>query len=217
VTVKRDGKRPAGSTSAEEKFPPLSTSLPQFLKEGSDRTLRKIIYELTSLSGLMIQNRGHFAAYIGVTDAQYMMMALIAEDANATVGRLADGLGVSSQFVTVEVAKLMKSDIVEKRANPDDRRSMLLALTPKGQALLRELGPVRRRTNDLTFQSLTAERAALLQETLAALIADARIALHQLESPQMRGKRAPSAPSEIGRGKDQPADIGVSDRRRRTG
>jgi DNA-binding MarR family transcriptional regulator len=196
---------------------PLSTTLAHFVRDGSDRELRQIIYDLTSLSALMVQNRGHFAAYIGVTDAQYMMMALIAETRDGTVGRVAEQLGVSSQFVTIEIAKLMKMGIVDKRANLADRRSMLLALSPKGQALLRELGPLRRKTNDLTFKSLTEDRAARLKAILADLIADARIALHELESPHVRGKKAPSAQIELGQSKDQPRGHHAGDRRKRTG
>lgn len=94
---------------------------------------------------------------------------------------------------------------------------MLLALTPKGQALMRELGPVRRRTNDLTFKSLTEERAALLQETLAVLIGDAKFALHELEAPHLRGKRAPSAQSENAQSRGEPANVAAADRRKRLG
>jgi DNA-binding MarR family transcriptional regulator len=72
------------------------------------------------------RNREHFASYIGVTDPQYMMITLIAENADATVSKLAELLGVSSQFVTAEIAKLTTKRIVAKkrqyRRDPDRRR-----------------------------------------------------------------------------------------------
>lgn len=180
------------SARPAEQFPPLSTSLENFVKDGSDREFRRLIYGLTALSSLMVRNREHFASYIGVTDPQYMMMTMIAENPDATVGKVAELLGVSSQFVTVEIAKLTKKNIVTKRPNEADRRSVILELTPKGRTLLHELGPLRRRTNDLTFRSLNATRAATLQETVSTLVEDARVALHELESPQRRGLRARS-------------------------
>jgi DNA-binding MarR family transcriptional regulator len=185
--------RPRPSASAAERFPPLSTSLENFVKDGSDRKFRRLIYSLTALSSLMVRNREHFASYIGVTDPQYMMITMIAENADATVGKVAELLGVSSQFVTVEIAKLTKMNIVTKRPNEADRRSVILELTAKGRTLLHELGPLRRRTNDLTFRSLNTTRTATLQEIVGTLVEDARAALHELESPQMRGLRARSA------------------------
>ena len=152
-----------------------------------------MIYSLTALSSLMVRNREHFAAFIGVTDAQYMMITMIAENAGATVGKVADLLGVSSQFVTIEIAKLVKKNIVAKKPNEADRRSMILELTAKGRTLLYELGPLRRGANDTTFRSLSDPRAKTLQEIVTTLVEDARNALHELEAPQMRGVTAPSA------------------------
>jgi MarR family transcriptional regulator, organic hydroperoxide resistance regulator len=144
----------------------------------------------------MSRNREHFAAYIGVTDPQYIMMALIGENPDVTVGKIAERLGVSSQFVTIEIGKLIRNGIVDKRPNEADRRSVLLQLTPKARDLLRELGPLRRKINDMTFKSLDEDRARALDEILTALISDAETALHELEAPHMRGKKAPSALAE---------------------
>lgn len=180
-------------TDAQERFPPLSTSLDAFIHNGSDTDLRRLIYELASLSALMVRNREHFATYIGTTDPQYLMLAAIADDHAATVSKIAGQLGVSSQFVTTETAKLEAANLIGRAANPDDRRSMILRLTEHGRTLLRELAPIRRRINDLTFKSLTRDRAAVLQSILADLIADARSANHELLSPDLKGKRAPSA------------------------
>src|SRR5215208_1796729 len=182
--------------SRGEAFPPLSVSLKSFVKGQSDREFRRLIYSLVGLAHLMARNREHFGAYIGVTDPQYVIMTFIAESPQATVGQLADQMNVSSQFVTIEVGKLIQKNIVEKRPNHADRRSSLLHLTSKGDRLLRELGPLRRRINDLMFRSLTQDRATVLQEIVDTLLLDGKSALHELEAPRMRGMKAPSAGSE---------------------
>jgi DNA-binding MarR family transcriptional regulator len=182
-----------GDPSTDQAFASPSTSLQAFVKDGTDREFRKLVYALLTLADLMGRNRKHFARYIGVTDPQFMMIVLITETPNATVGMIAERMNVSSQFVTAEVAKLIKRDIIAKRPNESDRRSAILQLTPKGQRLLRELGPLRRRINDLTFSSLTEDRARKLQDMLAALISDAKNAVHELQAPHIRGLRAPSA------------------------
>ena len=97
-----------------------------------------------------------------------------------------------SQFITLETGKLIKKGLIDKRPHEIDRRSVSLSLTKQGQVLLREVWPLRRRTNDLTFQSLTRERAAILDEIVGTLVMGARMALHELEAPQRSGQKAPS-------------------------
>jgi DNA-binding MarR family transcriptional regulator len=184
------------AASAKDTFPPLTTSLEWFVKSGSDREFRELIYDLTSLSNLMLRGRKQFAAYIDVTEAQMLMMTIIAEAKDATVGTIARQLNVTSQFVTIEIGELVKKDIVERRPNEADRRSMFLGLTSKGRNLLCELAPLRRMKNDMTFRSLTEDRARILKEIVSALISDCTIALHDLEAPHLRSRKAPSAQLE---------------------
>jgi MarR family transcriptional regulator, organic hydroperoxide resistance regulator len=192
---------PRGSRQArevpekEEAFPPLSTSLQPFVKGGSDREFRRLIYDLHAYHALMVRNRVQLANYIGVTDPQLIIIMMIAETPDATVGNIAQQMDVTSQFVTIEVGKLIEKNIVEKRPNEADRRSVFLNLTSKGQSLLRELGPFRRRVNDTMFRSLTEERAKILKEIIGTLILDARTSLHELDAPHRRDDRAPSADS----------------------
>jgi len=180
-------------TSADETFPPLTTSLETFVKNGSDRDFRLLVYDLIKLSNQLMRNRKHFATYMAVTEAQWLMIMIIAEMAATTVGHLAQQLNVSSQFVTIEIGDLVKKSIVEKRPNESDRRSMFLSLTPKGKNLLREVAPMLQKANDIMFRSLIPERARVLKEIVSTLIADGATALHELEAPHWAGKKAPSA------------------------
>jgi len=188
--------RQSDAVSAEARFPPLSTSLRSFVKDGSDHKFRQLIHDLTRLSNQMARNRAHFAAYIGVSEKQLLMMTIIAEMQGATVGHIAQQLNVSSQFVTIEIGDLIKKNIVEKQPNEADRRSMFLSLTPKGKSLFCEMAPLRRKANDIHFRSLTEDRARVLQEIIAVLISDGMTAIHELEAPHMRGQMAPSAQSK---------------------
>jgi len=195
-----DGTTPQNhAASAEETFPPLTISLKSFVKDGSDREFRRLIYGLTRLQNQMERHRKLFAAYIGVTEAQVVMMRIIAETQDATVGHLAQQLYVTSQFVTIEIGGLVKKNIVEKRPNEADRRSMFLNLTPKGKSLLGELAIVMRKGNDIHFRSLTEDRARLLQEIISTLITDGMSALHELYAPHLRGQMAPSAQADTKR------------------
>ena len=113
------------TTDKDERFPPLSTSLTTFVQKGSDAEFRALIYELTSVFNIMQRNRRYFGAHIGVSETQALILMMLAEVADATVGYIARRLEVSSQFVTIEVGKLVASKLVEKRPNEADRRKVL--------------------------------------------------------------------------------------------
>jgi MarR family transcriptional regulator, organic hydroperoxide resistance regulator len=164
-------------------FPPVSTSLEAFLVNGSDRTFRELIYKVLSTSTHMLRARDRFAAHMGVSGPQYSMMVAIGEAGTATVGQIAARLHVSSPFVTAEIGKLIKRDIVERRPNDADRRSNILMLTETGKQLIRDVGPLRRMTNDMIFGSLNASQARALNRIMSLLLADSERALRDINPP----------------------------------
>ena len=60
----------------------------------------------------MLRNRKHFAAYIGVRDAQQIMMQIIADTEVQPVSHIAKQLNVSGQFVTIEIGDHIKEGSV---------------------------------------------------------------------------------------------------------
>lgn len=191
------GKFPrADANSADETFPPLTISLDAFVKNGSDRAYRQLIFELMGLQNQMQRHADQFARYIGTNYPQFHVIMIMAGTPDLTASQIALLMNVTSQFVTIEVGRLIRKGIVEKRPNERDRRSSFLNLTPKGKNLVRELAPVLRRANNLHFRSLTEERARTLTEMLHAIIEDGSRVIHELESPDIRNAMAPSARAE---------------------
>ena len=189
-----DDGRPAGlrraackaspnESAAAERFPPLSTSLDAFLADGSDGEFRKLIYDVLSVSSLMLRARERFGAFVGLTAPQYSMVVAIGEAGQITVTQLADRLHVSTPFVTAETGKLIKRHLLERRPNEADKRSSHLVLTPAGKDAIRRLGPYRRKCNDMIFGSLTREQAVQLRELVGTLLADAERAVYELDNP----------------------------------
>ena len=190
--------RPAVAVSNADRGAAPITSLRSFLGDaGSDRGFRDLIYDLISLTGLIRNNQERFARYIGVTRPQCLMLLLISDGRYPTVGDIAARLEVSSPFVTAEVGKLVATGLVTKVANDQDRRSALLELTEAGRARVHDLGPLRRRTNDLMFMSVTAEDAERLRQIVHSLLVDGHSALHELEAPRRRNERAPSLVAQL--------------------
>jgi DNA-binding MarR family transcriptional regulator len=186
----------AGAFPTDERFPPLTISLEAFVKNGSDREFRQLIFEMMRLQNQMQRHSDQFARYIGTNNAQFHVMMIMAQTPDLTVSQIAELMNVTSQFVTIEIGNLIRKGIVEKRPNESDRRSSFLNLTSKGKDLVRELALVLRRANNLHFRSLTKDRARTLREIIHAIVEDGRRVIHELESPDIRNAIAPSARPE---------------------
>jgi DNA-binding MarR family transcriptional regulator len=168
---------------------PLTTTLKSFVKGGSDRAFRDLIYSFVAIGNQLARNRKLIASHIGLSEAQGVMLRMIAERPDATVGQLAQQLFVTSQFVTIEIGDLVKKGIVEKRPNEADRRSVLLRLTAKGEGLLREVSTIMRIGADIYFRSLTEDRVKLLQDTLTTLLIHGNEAYHAMSAPNLRSRQ----------------------------
>jgi DNA-binding MarR family transcriptional regulator len=100
-----------------------------------------------------------------------------------TIGALADRLGVTQQAASKSVADLERRGYVERRADPDDARARLVALTARGEAAIE--GGRRHRA------ALTGELAEQLgprrAEAARRLLLDVVDALGA--EPAVRGRR----------------------------
>jgi MarR family transcriptional regulator, organic hydroperoxide resistance regulator len=185
-----------GASSADDPFPPLTTSLETFVKNGSDREFRELMFVLLALHNQMRFHTDRFARSIGTTTAQFHVVMALAQNPDLTVSQLAELMNVTSPLVTIEIGSLVRKGIIERRTNEHDRRSSSLNLTEKGKNLVRQVAPLLRLANDLHFRSLTAERAAALRESLHAIVADGRHVIHELESPSVADVIATPVPPE---------------------
>src|SRR5260370_1958942 len=88
----------AGTAPVEETFPPLSTSLAAFVKDGSDREFRRLIYDLLGLANLMRFNTDRFARYIGRDNSQLHLMVIIADPSYGAGIRIAQPPKVTEPF-----------------------------------------------------------------------------------------------------------------------
>lgn len=174
------------ASAAPERFPPLSTSLESFLENGSDTSFRQLVYNVLTVSALMLKIRERFANFIGVTGPQYSMLVAIGEAGSATVSQIAQQLHVSGSFITAEVGKLVRRGYLVRSPNLNDGRSALLSLTDTGKGLIAQLGAYRQLGNDVTFGSFDAEQARIFSQHMENLVEGAGRALHLLDDPEWK-------------------------------
>jgi MarR family transcriptional regulator, organic hydroperoxide resistance regulator len=130
--------------------------------------------------------------------AQMKAMFVLHHDGPAKVSDLAEALGVSAPSMTGTLERLVRHGLIERRDDPSDRRLVIIALTPAGQALVERLHQGRRQRLLAALARLDASTVDDLERGLLAL----RESLETTEHPSSDQGAAPRAaePAPAGAG-----------------
>jgi DNA-binding MarR family transcriptional regulator len=127
---------------------------------------------ISDVSRLLRRSFDARARGIGVTRPQWQVLTTLARNEGVNQGRLAELLDVEPITVCRMVDRLQDSDLVERRADPADRRSWRLFLTAKAQALLAELRPLAEAMLEEALDGIDEADRALLRDTLERMRAN---------------------------------------------
>ena len=164
--------------------PRLSATHPTLLVDGSDAQFRTFVQSLFSVAGRLELIRERVGAMHGISGAQFgILMGIRQLQGRGGVGvtALAEHLRQRATFVTSQTNKLRERRLIHKRLNPDDRRGVLLSLTPAGTALVEEMLPLVASLNDGIFERLGAEEFAVLRRVIGILLESTDDALTTVE------------------------------------
>jgi DNA-binding MarR family transcriptional regulator len=133
----------------------LASPLAEALTRASWRLRRASVKELSPL---------------GLTFAQSRVLRILARrDEPMRIGDLAARFEVAPRSATSMIDSLETLGLVERRADPTDRRSVLVGLTPDGLALMTRIGEMRRASAEVLFGRLTTAQQEQLLEMLTML------------------------------------------------
>jgi DNA-binding MarR family transcriptional regulator len=152
---------------------PATVSRAPLLKDGSDQRFRILVADLFTISTRMEMVREHLGRRMGISGPQYSIVVAVAHlqgRDGISVGALAQALHVSSAFIATEAGKLARRGLLLKRANPLDRRVVLLNVAPAGRLAVDRVSPEIRAVNDLFFRALDAASFAAFSATAGALV-----------------------------------------------
>lgn len=141
----------------QEYQPPLTTSREEFLKDDSDQLFREAIYTWVLSVDKLLKCRSVFARILGLTSSQFAVLMGVASQQRSrgvTIKDLAEHVALASTHVTTEIGRLEAKGLLVKKGNEDDRRSVLVSLTPKGRKEIERVTPVVREANDLLFRGV---------------------------------------------------------------
>ena len=117
---------------------------------------------MSDVSRLMRRAFDERARGIGVTRPQWQVLSILARHEGINQGGLAELLDVEPITLCRMVDRLQDAGMVERRADPSDRRAWRLFLTERANGLLGELRPLAMNLFDEAMTGLSVpERDAL--------------------------------------------------------
>ncbi|BCV24490.1 MarR family winged helix-turn-helix transcriptional regulator [Gelria sp. Kuro-4] len=126
----------------------------------------------------LLHARYRSAAADSLTPAQFFVLRHVACQGESTISDLAAVLGVSLSAVTSLVDRLVNDELVERRHSEEDRRLVLVRLTPRGEQVLAAKQAARTQLIAAAFASLTPREIS----TLTALLEKATVNLTEARS-----------------------------------
>ena len=177
----------------------LTVSKPELMANGDDTQFRRFIHDFLAFSARVDQCRAGFGRKLGISGIAYTTLISIfhlQDEEGVGVSRVAEHLHLSGAFVTIVVSQLVKEKLVDKRVNTNDRRRVLLTVTPKARKLLDELTTLQVPVNDTLFDCLSASEFKALASMMSRLVScgDHAVSLIELadksEAPRSGERRA---------------------------
>ena len=163
--------------------PPSSISLSQMLVNGSDVPFRETLYLMFLAFGRLIALREGFSKHLSLTMSQFVVLigtAYRQGSEGVSIRALSDHTQLAATHVTTEVGRLIDKGLLTKSANTRDRRGVLVRLTPKGEAAIRDVNPLLRRVNDCLFQNISRKDFAVVARFLSTYALNSENALAEI-------------------------------------
>jgi len=115
-----------------------------YLVSMAQHTLRTHLHNLFSKEGMKI------------TPPQATLLFLLQERDGRIMSELGQAIGVDNSAITGLVDRLEKAGLVSRKLNPDDRRSLLIYITPGGRKEVKKAEAVIRSVNESIKEGFSA-------------------------------------------------------------
>jgi DNA-binding MarR family transcriptional regulator len=113
----------------------------------------------------------HFSDY-GITPAQFYVMSAVWEKDGVKFKDLAKSLEMDGSTLTSILDRLERQDLVERRDDPEDRRSLLVFLKDKAKQNIRQITCLAEKLDQEIKERFTDEEFATFERVLEKLFLD---------------------------------------------
>jgi DNA-binding MarR family transcriptional regulator len=180
-------ERTRTGTNAEGPQPgyvaPLTVSHSDLLQLGRDDAFREMLYLVVSALALLQTCREAFAREMRLSSPQFAVLmgtAYRQGSSGVSIRDLSDHVQMASTHVTTEVGRLQTAGLVEKLSSAEDRRRVLVRLTPDGEALIERAAPFIRSVNDFLFAGYERQDLEAMQRLFHRLNLNGEHALAEI-------------------------------------
>ena len=105
-----------------------------------------------------------------VTAVQAMVLSFLSEKDRVSSGFLGQKVQLDSATLTGILDRLAKAGFLERKPNPDDRRAILICLTPRGKEIGRRVLAMVPERNQAFLSALTPEEEMIFRTLLKKLV-----------------------------------------------
>jgi MarR family transcriptional regulator, organic hydroperoxide resistance regulator len=172
--------------------PPVTISNETFWVDGRDDWLRETLYLMVLCLNQLHMFREAFGRAMDLTSPQFAVLMGTAYTQGAegvSIGTLATHVHLAPTHVTTEVGRLIRLGLLHKRPNSEDRRSVLVRLSPQGEKAIRAVVPLVRSVNDQLFDSVTRDELQSILQFFRRFAINSEIALTRIKSTKGHAKR----------------------------
>jgi len=134
----------------------------------------QIVWLIRRLFRALGQKSNERLQEFGISAADRAVLEFLYPDETLSVPDIAARYQVSRQHVQVTVNALMKSKLLTPQENPRHKRSPLIALTAKGQALFARIKKQDLEVVEALFFPVSDEEMQMTQKTLETLLSQLR-------------------------------------------
>ncbi len=132
-----------------------------------------VLGRIARVNWLARTNLQAFFAQFGLEIWEFDVLATLrrsAAETPVTSGRLAEMTMVGSAATTNRVEQLVRRGLVRRQTNPNNRRQLLISLTPKGRELVDEVVGQHVANQQETLSGLTSDEMETLTSLLRKLL-----------------------------------------------
>ena len=128
-----------------------------------------IFFQLAKANQLASKFLSQKVSELNLTPVQALVLGFLHQEDQITSAELGKKTGLDSATLTGILDRLEAADCIERKNNPEDRRSIRIHLTPKGNELSRKAIEVIVGSNVEFMQSLTKEEKRHLFDIIKKL------------------------------------------------
>ena len=150
---------------------------------------REFAFIINDVARMLRTFADHKARQLGATRAQWAVLARLDRFEGLKQSELAEMLDLQPITLTRLLDRLCDSGMIERRADPNDRRAKRLFLTPAARPLLEQLGDLGETLMTTALAGVDRESVERMVAQLAIVKENLRKAIQQRTPPAASGER----------------------------